>query len=75
MFSLANKLRSSGFRVECDHVGRSVKAQFKYAGKLNVRYVAVIGSDEAQNGTVQLKNMNDGTSDTVSIDEIAERIR
>jgi histidyl-tRNA synthetase len=33
-FSLAFQLRKSGVSVEIDHVGRSVKAQLKYADKM-----------------------------------------
>ena len=32
---LTNKLREEGFYVECDLMNRSVKAQMKYANKIN----------------------------------------
>jgi len=66
-FALAFALRNLGFKVECDHVGRSVKAQFKFADKLGARYVAVLGEDELQKGTVKLKNMATGEETTAEL--------
>lgn len=76
-FALAFALRGTGLRAECDHVGRSFKAQFKYADKLGARYVAVLGEDELKSNSVKLKNMATGEESTVSLDadEIAQAIR
>ncbi|MDD3921213.1 MAG: histidine--tRNA ligase [Eubacteriales bacterium] len=59
-FALAHKLRAMGLIVENDHVGRSAKAQFKYADKLGARFVIAIGQNELENGVVKVKNMADG---------------
>ena len=66
-FKLTQSLRDSGLKVEFDHVGRSVKAQFKYAGKLSCLLVAVIGEDELKSNTVKFKNMQDGTESSVPL--------
>ena len=58
---LVNDLRQRGVVCEMDYMGRSVKAQFKYAGKLNVRYVAVFGDQELIDQTVTIKNMVDSS--------------
>ena len=60
-FFLAHELRLSGAKIEIDHVGRSVKAQLKYADKIGARYVLVLGGDELNRGEAKLKRMNDGT--------------
>jgi histidyl-tRNA synthetase len=73
-FTLVNKLRDSGFKAECDHVGRSIKSQFKYADKLNARYVVSLGDDELSSGTVRLKNMGTGEESTVPIAGIIDSI-
>ena len=65
-FALAIALRKNGVLVEIDHMERSVKAQFKYADKLGAKYVAVIGGNELENGVMNVKNMADGTSESVS---------
>ena len=54
-------LRAAGLTAEKDHLGRSVKAQMKYANKINAQYSLILGDDEIQNGQVRLKNMLDGT--------------
>ncbi|MEI6285221.1 MAG: histidine--tRNA ligase [Bacillota bacterium] len=63
---LVNDLRQRGVVCEMDYMGRSVKAQFKYAGKLNVRYVAVIGDQELLDKTVTIKNMTDSSQMVMS---------
>ena len=70
---LAGELRKHGVKTEFDHVGRSFKAQFKYADKLKARFVAVIGEDEVKNGVIKLKNMADGTETALGIEGFAEK--
>ena len=42
---LTNMLRREGFYVESDSVGRSLKAQMKYADKIGARMSMVLGED------------------------------
>ncbi len=74
-FKLAYELRKKGLSVEFDNVGRSVKAQFKYAGKINAKYVAVIGEEELANGQAKIKNMENGEEQLVEFDKIADYLR
>ena len=71
-FELAMKLRSKGIVAEIDHMGRGIKAQFKYADKIGAEYVAVIGSEEMANGVIKVKKMSDGSEETVKIAEFTE---
>ncbi|MEG1523633.1 MAG: histidine--tRNA ligase [Clostridia bacterium] len=59
-FALACELRKGGVCVEMDHVGRSFKAQFKYADKIGAAYVLAIGEDELNSGNCKVKTMADG---------------
>lgn len=70
-FALADSLRGQGILTEFDHVGRSFKAQFKYADKLGVRYVAILGEDELAQGGVKLKDMDAGEERFVPFAEVA----
>ncbi len=70
---LAAELRALGVKTEFDHAGRSFKAQFKYADKLNARYVAVLGEDELEKGQVKLKNMADGQETLLPLADFATR--
>ena len=65
-FAIAQELRRNGVSAEIDLMGRSIKAQFKYAGKTGAKYVAVIGSNELENGVMSVKNMSTSTSETVA---------
>ncbi len=67
-FAVANNLRRGGVSAACDVVGRSLKAQMKYADKIDARFTAVVGDNELQTGLVQLKNMATGETEEVSLD-------
>lgn len=69
---LADYLRDMGFTVEVDLMLRSMKAQFKYADKLNVKYVIVVGEDEIFNNELTIKNMETGTQEKVNYEKLAE---
>jgi histidyl-tRNA synthetase len=69
-FMIANKLRGEGISAEIDHMGRSVKAQFKYADKLGAKFVATIGESELQSGEVEIKKMADGSREKVKFENI-----
>lgn len=71
-FALATALRKADIYVEIDHMERSVKAQFKYADKLNAKYVAVIGGNELLEGKANVKCMATGESESVNfVDMVA----
>ena len=74
-FSLVQQLRRAGIRADMDHCGRSLKAQFKYANKTGAPFTAVIGDEEAANGTVKIKRMADGEEKTVSVTEACDAVR
>ena len=69
---IANALREEGMYVLFDTVGRGIKAQMKYANKIGAEYVVVIGDNELQSGTVQLKNMETGDLTDMSLDSLAD---
>ena len=73
-FALVQQLRKAGIKADMDHCGRSLKAQFKYANKTGAPLTAVIGDDEAANGTVKIKRMADGEEKTVPVKEAVATI-
>jgi len=48
---------------------RGVKAQMKYADKLGAAFSVIIGDNELENGTAQLKNMKTGETIELPIDD------
>lgn len=71
----ATQLRQLGLNVEQDLMGRSVKAQMKYANKLNAKFVAILGEDELNQGCCSLKNMALGETTLVKLDKVFECIK
>lgn len=57
-FKVLQHLRDARIASDMDHLGKSLKAQFKSAGKQNVSYVLVIGPDELANNAITCRNMD-----------------
>ena len=55
-------------------MGRSVKAQMKYANKLNARFAVILGDSEVESGKVELKNMVTGEGRDIHIDTLMDRL-
>jgi histidyl-tRNA synthetase len=73
-FRIADDLRGSGIAVQMDLMEKSLKAQMKYADKLGVDYVGVLGSDEIERGEITLKNMKTGEQKNVPFSLLAREI-
>ena len=74
-FKLLNQLREADLVADMDHLGRSVKAQFKYADRLSAGYTITIGEEELSKGTVKLRNMIDGKEMEVASDDIIDVLK
>ena len=72
---LAQRLRDQGLSVETELLGRSVKAQMKYADKIGARYAAIIGDDEIANNCLALKHMATGDQRDVAFADLYIAIR
>ncbi len=65
--AITERLRRAGVYCECDVVGRSLKAQMKYANKIGAEYTLILGDSEIECGKAQLRNMKDGTQTEVEL--------
>ena len=65
---IAAALRQEGVHAEFDVVGRSVKAQMKYANKIGAAFTLVLGDSELESGKAVLKNMDSGEQTDVTLD-------
>jgi len=70
---LAGELRSEGLSAQFDIVGRSLKAQMKYADKLGARFTLVLGEEELRTRCARLKDMVTGAEEPVTLDGFADR--
>ena len=68
-------LRDAGIQTENYLEDKKIKAKFKYADKLQIPYVIVLGEDEIANNVVTLKNMKTGEQETIKMEEGRKRIK
>ena len=69
---LVQELRQSGVSAQFDVVGRSVKAQMKFANKLGAKFTVVLGDDDIAANKVNVKNMDSGEVTEMALDEFSE---
>ena len=67
---IASKLRNLGYKVEIDFKNRKIKKSMEYANRENIPYVIVIGKNEIENDSFNLKDMNSGKEYKIEIKEI-----
>lgn len=73
---LATELRNARVNTEIYLNEKKLKAKMKYADKLEIPYVIVIGDNEIESGRVKVKEMRTGEEIETALDatEIAKRI-
>ena len=72
---IANTFRKEGINTEVYMNDKKMKAKFKYADKLKIPYVAIIGEDELKENKVSLKNLVTGKQDTINIQEAVKILK
>lgn len=70
--NLCDELLADGYSACLDMMGRSLKAQMKYANKIGAWYTVVIGDDDIAGGTVNIKNMKTGEVSASDLTHFAE---
>jgi histidyl-tRNA synthetase len=73
--SLVNDLRLSGIAAEKDYQDKKVKAQFKAADRLSAKYVAVLGDDELEQNVINVKNMETGEQEEISLSSFVSYVK
>lgn len=74
-FCVTKRLREAGIKAECDHMGRSLKAQLKYAAKVGARFTVIIGDDELSKGIAVVRDMQLSEEKTVPLAELNQMIK
>lgn len=72
---IANDLREQGINTEVFLNDKKLKAKMKYADKLEIPYVIVVGEDEVTSEVVKIKDMVTGNEKECQIHNIANLIR
>lgn len=69
---IANNLREQGINTEIFLNDKKLKAKMKYADKLEIPFVIVVGEDEVNSGIVKIKNMITGNEKECKIENIVD---
>ena len=75
IIKFVNSLRNKGFGVESNLMDRSLKSQFKYADKINAKFVIAIGEDEIKENKLTVKNMATGEQVKVWSNDLVEYLQ
>ncbi|MDI6715958.1 MAG: histidine--tRNA ligase [Actinomycetota bacterium] len=68
-------LREAGISADIDYMGRSLKAQLKYANRRGFKYTVFIGPEELEKKRVAVRNMETGEQIEINIDELIKVMR
>lgn len=71
---LANSLREKNINTEIYLNDKKLKAKLKYADKLQIPYVIIVGEDEINSGVISVKNMITGEEKKANILEDGKNI-
>ncbi|RPH57071.1 MAG: hypothetical protein EHM81_12140 [Chloroflexi bacterium] len=74
-YSLAADLRTTGLDVVTYPEPAKLPKQFKFADKMGIRMALVIGPDEAAAGKVTVKDLKNGTQETVLRADVEKTVR
>jgi len=74
-FRKAQSLRKNDIRVAFDLKGRSMKAQMREADRSRAPLVVIVGDQELVSESVNLKNMAEGTQETIPELDLMHRIK
>lgn len=72
---LVKDIRKNGISCEIYPSKAKMQKQMKYANDIQVKYVAIVGENEIENEIIQLKNMETGEQEEVSVEELIMKIR
>ena len=68
-------LRAQGIAALLYPDASKMKKQMDFANRKGIPYVAFVGENELRDGTVTLKNMADGTQQTLTIEQLIDSLR
>ena len=75
VIEIGSAIREAEIPTEIYLEDKKIKAKFKYADRLQIPYVAVIGDDEIASGKIALKDMRTGEQESLNIQEVIEKLK
>ena len=68
--NISSSLRLNGFKSEVNLEGKSLKAMFKKANKLNAKFALIIGEDEIKTNSIICKDLSSEQQESVGIQDL-----
>ena len=75
VIEIGSTIREAGISTGIYLEDKKIKAKFKYADRLQIPYVAVIGDNEIANEKIALKDMQTGVQENLTIQEVIEKLK
>ncbi|MGC8648620.1 MAG: histidine--tRNA ligase [Candidatus Micrarchaeia archaeon] len=67
---IANELRNNNISVDMNVTSRNISNQLAYANALKYKYAIIVGDVEEKLGNIKIKNLIDGTEQTVMLADV-----
>jgi len=74
-YALAAELRNAGLNTMVYPEPAKLQKQFKFADKMRMKVVLVLGPDEQQTGQVVVKNLSNGEQSQVRREAVAQAVK
>ena len=72
--NVSTKLRDAAVNVDVYYLDKGMKQKMKYADRLNIPYVILIGEDEVRQDLVTLKNMKTGEQEMLDVKSVINKL-
>ena len=72
---VASYLRDKNITCDVYYEDKNLKQKLKYANRLGIPYVCILGEDEEKQGLVTIKNMKTGMQNKVKLSEMTKEIK
>jgi histidyl-tRNA synthetase len=73
--NITTNLREAGIDTEFYYEADKIAKQFKYAESKNMKLAVIMGTDEAKNRKVNIKNLEEKEQVTVDLDDLATEVK
>jgi histidyl-tRNA synthetase len=73
--SLVAELRKQGLNIAVDFSDRKVGNKIRWAESKGIKYIIVLGQDEIDSQILSIKNLSDGSSETVELNLVGKYLK
>lgn len=72
---VANDLRKKDINAQVYFDNKKIKAKIKYAERLNIKYIIIIGEEERESNILTLKDIETGNQEKLGVEDIAKKLK